>query len=495
MKINASTRIDELLKKYPFLTEYLISISPKFKALKNPIMRKTVGKVATIGKAAGIGGIEPGHLITLIAAEIRKQTGEDVEAVEASVVKEEPIAADERQTALKQIIKALHAGGDVDQLKIKFKELIQGVSAPEVARMEQALMDEGLPAEEIKRLCDVHVDIFKEALEEQDRPEPPMGHPIHTFMKENRASEDIMSRVSMTLGRLGHPIYPEAFEAQRETLGNLLKSLAEINIHYTRKENQLFPILEAHHFTGPSQVMWSIHDDIRASLKQARESFERNDPTKMSVVLKEAIQAIRDMIYKEEHILYPTSLDMLSEEEWIRVKEGEPDIGYAWVTPDQGWPAESRVESGDPDKKPAATLSQVEGVLGLSTGGLTLEQVNLMLTHLPVDLTFVDENDRVAYYSEGPERIFPRSPAIIGREVRNCHPPKSVHIVNKILDAFKTGDKDTAAFWIQLGGHFVYIRYFAVRDDEGIYRGTLEVSQDLTHLRELEGENRLLDWD
>jgi hypothetical protein len=140
-------------------------------------------------------------------------------------------------------------------------------------------------------------------------------------------------------------------------------------------------------------------------------------------------------------------------------------------------------------------VKDVAGALGLSTGQMTLEQINLMLTHLPVDLTFVDEDDRVAYYSEGPERIFPRSPAIIGREVRNCHPPKSVHIVNKILDAFKSGARGTAEFWIELGGRFIYIRYFAVRDSNGYYRGTLEVSQDLTEIRKLEGQQRLLDWD
>jgi hypothetical protein len=133
--------------------------------------------------------------------------------------------------------------------------------------------------------------------------------------------------------------------------------------------------------------------------------------------------------------------------------------------------------------------------LKLATGGLTLEQLNLVLTHLPVDLTFVDRDDRVAYYSEGPERIFPRSPAIIGREVRNCHPPKSLHLVNKILDAFKSGDRDSAEFWITIGGKFIHIRYFAVRDAEGRYAGTLEVSQDITNLRRLEGQNRLLDWD
>ena len=495
MKIDTDTRIDDLLTSYPFLIDYLMSLSPKFKALKNPIMRITVGKMATVGKAAGIGGIEADRMISAIAAEIRRQTGEEVSIPADSAAAAAHDDPAERQAALKKIVRALHAGGDVEQLKHQFRELIRGVSAPEVARMEQALMDEGLPAEEIKRLCDVHVDIFKEALEEQERPEPPPGHPVHTFMKENRASEDIMSRTSMALGRLGRPVSPQAFQEQRETLDALLEELAKIDVHYTRKENQLFPMLEAHHFTGPSQVMWSIHDDIRAALKKSRKAFDRNDPEQTAAFLKEAIQSIRDMIYKEEHILYPASLDMLSEQEWIRVRQGEADIGYAWVEPDEGWPGEIAREDQPPAARPAETTAAAAGALELSTGGLTLEQLDLMLTHLPVDLTFVDENDRVAYYSEGPERIFPRSPAIIGREVRNCHPPKSVHIVNKILDAFKAGDRDRAEFWIQLGSRFVHIRYFAVRDKSGRYRGTLEVSQDLTALRRLEGESRLLDWD
>jgi hypothetical protein len=241
--------------------------------------------------------------------------------------------------------------------------------------------------------------------------------------------------------------------------------------------------------------MWSIHDDIRANIKQARVAFTDNDPVQTVLSLKEAIQGIRDMIYKEEHILFPASLDMLTQKEWIRIKEGEGDIGFAWVVPDKGWPEEIIEEPEAKPTDPVGVLEDVAGALGLDTGRMSLEQINLMLTHLPVDLTFVDENDRVAYYSEGPERIFPRSPAIIGREVRNCHPPKSVHIVNKILDAFKSGSRSTAEFWIELDGRFLYIRYFAVRDAKGYYRGTLEVSQDLTETRKLEGQQRLLDWE
>jgi DUF438 domain-containing protein len=497
MELNANTKIDDLLKQYPFLLDFLITLSPKFKSLKSPIMRKTVGKVATLSKVAAIGGIDLGSLMTALATEIDKQTGEAVTFDEATPALVGKALTDpkERQEALKGIIKDLHAGEDMEVLKQRFRQLVRGVGALEVAKMEQALMDEGLPPEEIKRLCDVHVEIFKEGLEDQDRPEPPLGHPIHTFMKENRASEKIMSEISMLMGRLGRPPGLEAFKDHQQELDALIERLSEIDIHYTRKENQLFPMLEAHHFTGPSQVMWSIHDDIRAHLKQARQAFAQADPSRLVTSLKEATKTIRDMIYKEEHILYPASLDMLSQNEWIKVKQGEADIGFAWVVPDKGWPEEIREEPKETPAEPVEALREVAGALGLDTGRMTLEQINLMLTHLPVDLTFVDENDRVAYYSEGPERIFPRSPAIIGREVRNCHPPKSVHLVNKILDEFKSGSKDTAEFWIELGGRFIFIRYFAVRDAQGYYKGILEVSQDLTEIRQLEGERRLLDWE
>jgi len=497
MEISANTKIDSLLKEYPFLEDFLVRLSPKFKGLKNPIMRKTLGKVATLSKVASIGGLDLDNFIEALTSEINRQTDKTTTADKPAPDGAAGVISDpqEKRAALKEIIKALHAGEDMAVLKQRFSQLISGVEASEIAEMEQTLMDEGLPAEEIKRLCDVHVEIFKEALEEQDRPEPPVGHPIHTFMKENRASEKIMSETSMLIGRIGHPPRLEVFQENREALGALVERLSEIDIHYTRKENQLFPMLEAHHFTGPSQVMWSIHDDIRADLKQAREAFANADPEGTITPLKAAIQAIRDMIYKEEHILFPASLDMLSDAEWGRVKEGEADIGFAWVVPDTGWPDDIIKEPEEMPSEPAEVLKDVAEALGLDTGRMTLEQINLMLTHLPVDLTFVDENDRVAYYSEGPERIFPRSPAIIGREVRNCHPPKSVHLVNQILDAFKSGSRDTAEFWIELGGKFIYIRYFAVRDADGYYRGCLEASQDLTRIRKLEGQQRLLDWE
>ncbi len=490
MEISANTKIDDLLRKYPFLLDFFIKQSPKFESLKYAPMRKTMGKVATLKMASSIGKIDLSHLIADIIKEVEDKTGEPLTVLESPP---SPLIDEkEKQALLKGIIKDLHQGEDMEVLKERFRELIQNVDASEIAEMEQQLINEGLPPEEIKRLCDVHVEIFKEALEEQDRPEPPPGHPVHTYMKENRASEKIMSDIQILIGRLGQPPDQQAFVQYRDELDSLVNRLSEINLHYTRKENQLFPLLESHHFTGPSQVMWSIHDDIRALIKKAKQQFRESNPGETISALKEAISIVRDMIYKEEHILFPASLNMLSESEWVKSKEGEADIGYAWIEPDEGWP-QVREEEVEPVSK--ETLISVAGAMGLDTGALTFEQINLVLTHLPVDLTFVDENDRVAYYSEGKERIFPRSPGIIGREVRNCHPPNSVHLVNKILDNFKSGSKDSAEFWIELGDKFIYIRYFAVRDSEGNYRGTLEVSQDLTEIRGLKGQRRLLDWE
>jgi DUF438 domain-containing protein len=198
-------------------------------------------------------------------------------------------------------------------------------------------------------------------------------------------------------------------------------------------------------------------------------------------------RTMKDMIYKEEKVLFPMSLDTLSEDEWKTVRRGEEEIGHAWIKPYEGW------DTGDDMIEPLSSTQSI-GKLRLDEGYLTLEQLNHMLKNLPIDISFVDADNKVAYYSATDERIFPRSPAVIGREVKKCHPPKSVHVVEKILEEFKAGNKDVAEFWIQLQGKFIHIRYFAVRNSEGVFLGTLEVSQDVTKIRELEGNKRLLDW-
>jgi DUF438 domain-containing protein len=493
MEINGNTKLDVLLKKYPFLIEFLAGLTPEFKKLKNPIMRKTMGKIATLDRVAAMGNFKLEDLMKKIADEVKEKASEDL----VCVVDDSPsevLDPEMRQEILKEIIKGVHDGEDMGVLKEKFRMLIKDVDPSEISKMEQTLIDEGMPETEVKRLCDVHVEIFKEALEKQEIPEAPPGHPVHTFMQENRAAEKIMDEIEEMLKRLGDPPDETVFKDVMTGIQRQLENLAKIDSHYQRKENQLFPILEAHDISGPSQVMWGIHDDIRGLLKKASHELSSGEPTTFVKTLKELIPTTREMIYKEEHILFPMSLEQLTQSEWKKVRKGEGEIGYSWVKPEGIWPSDALSEEIEEIEAEKVVDPDQKKVI-LNQGGLTREQVNLMLTHLPVDITFVDEDDRVGYYSAGKERIFPRSPAIIGRHVQNCHPPRSVHIVEKILQEFKSGNRDSSEFWLQMKGKVIHIRYYAVRDSEGNYKGTIEVSQDVTEIRKLEGEKRLLDWE
>ncbi len=376
---------------------------------------------------------------------------------------------DKRKEILKELVLQLHAGNeDLPMLKKKFKDELGLVSAAEIATMEQELIDSGvITAEQVTKLCDLHVDIFRDSLVTNKKPQTIPGHPLHTYIAENEKAKELIRKLRADFNPMD------------------LIQLKEIIIHYTRLENQLFPLLEKVGFSGPSQVMWAKHDEIR-------DMFNKADKSQ----LEELMDTVADMIFKEENILFPAALEKLSEAQWIKVKNGEEEIGFAWVKPGSEWKpvTPEDIHGKDITKILPDSLPDL-GLLQMKTGKMSLELVNLMLTHLPLDLSFIDENDNVLYYSDVPDRLFPRSPGVIGRNVKNCHPPKSQHIVMKILEAFKKGTKDVAEFWLEIGGKFIYIRYFAVRDKEGKYRGTLEVSQDITKIRKLEGTQRLLNWE
>lgn len=482
MEITANTKLQELLKPYPFLLDFFLNRSPNFKLLKSTVVRKTVGNVAPLSHIAERGGIPFEQLAAEIAAEVKARTGEELTVATGQTQESAPLLDPEaRQAALKDIIRDLHAGVDMKELKGRFHALIKDIDGPEIARMEQRLIAEGMPESEIKRLCDVHVELFKDSLQTQQAPQVPAGHPLHTFMLENRVAEEITREITKAV---------KEPECRKASLLPLLNRLAEINLHYLRKENQLFPVLEQHEITGPSEVMWAIHDDIRQALKQARAAAESTQTALDRQSLQTLLQMIDDMIYKEEHILFPMALEILSGPDWAKVRQGEEEIGYAWVTPEAGWTPE--VPAGDAGATARGSLPQE---IQLNTGALSPELLNLMLMHLPVDLSFVNERDEVMYYSQTKERIFPRSPGVIGRKVQNCHPPKSLDTVQKILDSFRNGTRDSAEFWINMAGRFLHIRYFAVRDGDGVYKGCLEVSQDVTEIRSLQGQRRLLDWD
>lgn len=491
MKIGAKTKIDDLLKKYPFLLDFLAGLSPKYSKLRSPIMRKTIGKVATLHQVASFGDIPLAGLVQKIKAEIQRVAKEEVELEMGEMTIQPILEKETRLEVLKDIIRDLHKGGEVEPLKRRFAELIKDISPTEISEMEQKLIEEGMPEDEVKRLCDVHVQVFKESLEGRPLPSAVPGHPLHTLTEENRALEKILAEFKGLLAGIASKERGERFGEIKERLRSIWTQLEELEKHYLKKENQLFPLLEGRGVSGPSKVMWAIHDDIRAELREFRQLLSEEKASELLDLGRNLIETITDMIYKEEKILFPMSLEVLEEKDWARVKRGEEEIGYAWITPGKEW-------------KPAVTLKEVPPMsayqkpiqkLELSTGALTPEQVNLIFKNLPVDVSFVDENDTVLYYSASAERIFPRSAAVIGRKVQNCHPPASVHIVNRIVEAFKEGRRDVAEFWIDLKGKFIHIRYFAVRDEKGMYKGCLEVSQDVTGIRQLKGQKRLLDWE
>jgi len=487
MNITADTTIHDLVAEYPYLLDWLASYNSHFSALKNPALFATMAKVAKVSTAASMAGIETEKFLDDVKTEVAKREIVAEESAGTPAEPVEPAVAAQRQEALKAIIRKLHDGVPVEQVKAEFDALIVGVTSAEIARMEQALIAEGMPIEDVQRLCDVHVTVFKEALDEKPSASVEAGHPIHAYTRENEVATQLVADLNLKLGELA----TAATETERSTvlvaISALLGELAGIETHYTRKESQLFPVLESHGVEGPTKVMWALDDDIRGRIKTARSLLSSGDAASLVATLPETLTMIDDMIYKEEKILFPTSLDVITAEEWAQIAAGDAEIGYAWI---EGPGGEAPVAAAP---APETGAEGGEMLLPLPTGALTLAQLDLLFRALPFDVTYVDENDRVRFYSEG-ERVFPRSPGAIGREVRNCHPPKSLHKVEEILTAFKDGSKDVAEFWIEMGPKFVHIRYYALRDADRTYKGCLEVVQDATHVRSLEGNRRIVDW-
>jgi uncharacterized protein len=403
-----------------------------------------------------------------------------------------------RKEQLKEALRRLHQGTPLDELRAEFTDVLKNASAGEIAQIEQALIQEGLPVEEIQNLCDIHVALFREGLDQQPTPEMLPGHPVYTFRAENELAALVLNEVKAAV--VTFKVDPSA--DVRDSLIGKLHKLMEFEKHYARKEEYLFPYLERYQFSGPSSVMWGIHDQTRKAWKSMLELLQSSIPSSASMAadleknFALAENAMREMFYKEDHILFPSALERLSQKDWQEIHDQENEIGFAYVTRGDQWgqnPSARGAAHPVELNKTQKEKDQLMTTVPLKTGALSPEQLNLMLTTLPFDIAYVDENDTVLFYSETRERIFRRTPAVIGRKVQNCHPPASVDKVVRIVEDFRAGKRDKAEFWIQLNGKFVYISYYAVRDAQGAYRGTLEVTQDLTHLREIQGERRLLE--
>ena len=389
-----------------------------------------------------------------------------------------------RKQAIKDMLRQLHEGKTVEEVQEQFRAAFDGVGASEISAAEQALISEGLAVSEVQRLCDVHSRVFKGSIEEIHAPTDASkipGHPANTLKLENAAiQQQIDTRIRPLLGRvIDGSLSPQALLPE-------IGALLTIDLHYSRKENLLFPYLEQHGITAPPKVMWGVDDEIRALLKESAK-LAASGSISTAEKLAEALTRTEEMIFKEENILIPMLLETLSPEEWFNVAKESGEIGYCLIDSPPVWqPKSAPAEAVAPASAPAA------GAVTLPTGFFSLTELNRVLDTLPLDITFVGKDDTVRYFSQGSERVFPRTKAIIGRKVANCHPPASVHIVEGIIEDFKSGKKDHEDFWIRMGEKFVYIRYFAVRDEAGEYLGVLEVTQDIAPIQAITGEKRLV---
>lgn len=398
-----------------------------------------------------------------------------------------------RKKKLKELILKLHEGHSQKEVRQELLESLSQIPYGEVVEVEQELISEGLPEEEVLKLCDAHSAVLQGNVDLSASKQIPDGHPIDVMLHENKALKQLEQDIHKVLATIAEQ--PQNLSKENVMkLRGLFNQLFDVDKHYQRKEYLLFPFLENHSITGPPKVMWGKHDEIRELIKGSIEILKAEDVTSeellaaAEIVLLPAIKGVVEMTIKEEEILFPMTLDMLTDAEWYEIEKQSLEIGYCLYDPPKAWkPAWAEQDT-------LTEMNKTAGNIQLPSGSFKVEELLAILNHLPLDMTFVDKDDKVKYFSQGSERIFQRNRAILNRDVRLCHPPSSAHIVDKIIDDFRTGKASRAPFWINMGGKMIHIEYFALRSESGEYLGTLEVSHNVQGYRELEGEQRILSY-
>lgn len=422
-----------------------------------------------------------------------RENFQNIDAKKLEIVHEIKSAYDEGKISLEEARKSL-------------KDRVQHLAPYEIAIIEQEMVVES-EDECIKEDIQAMLEVFQDVLVTKDQ-ELPENHPISCYRRENAKMKELLLSVEDLVQ------YPLIKNQWLELYEELLK----FKIHLSRKQNQLYPVLEKKGFTRPTTTMWTLDDFIRDEIAECYNLLLEDKEEEFIGKQAELVADVRDLMDKEENILYPTSLEMINEEEFRYMAEGDQEIGFAYISVQADKSGNSASDSSSASASTAgAPLSglssapgfaeELAGLLGkygfnnkeeklnVSTGQLTLEQINLIYQHMPVDLSYVDENELVCFYTDTKHRVFPRSKNVIGRDVKNCHPKASVHIVEEIIKKFRSGEQDKAEFWINKPDLFIYIIYYAVRDENGKFRGVLEMMQDCTHIRSLQGSQTLLTWE
>jgi len=384
-----------------------------------------------------------------------------------------------RVTRLTEYVKGLKDGQDGVRLYTEYKEDIESIKPQEAFEIFYSLTKEGIQPAEILVFLDKVINVFYKSLVNYKWERPDNDNFLTDLINENEA-------LVMKTDEIKIMMKEPDISIRKQMLLPKIAELEEFNDHYLKKENILFPYMEKtmDKFHGLS-IMWELHDVVRNQIKEAVNTIKDDESSEQEVNKSVAnlFFGILGVKKKEELILFPAAGEVLSEDDWYRMHRQSLEYGFPFIG-----------KSGSEAESDEETKIFNNGVIKTETGILNFEEVLMIFNTLPVDVTFVDENNKVKYFTRPKDRIFPRSPAVIGREVKNCHPPASVHIVEEIVESFRAGKEDNAKFWLNLKGKDILIQYFALRDDEGNYKGVLEVSQDITEIKSLEGERRLLKW-
>lgn len=388
----------------------------------------------------------------------------------------------------------MHEGWDTETVRQELMDTLSQIPYGEVVEVEQELISEGLPESEILKLCDAHSAVLKGNIDLSGMKIVQEGHPVDVFRKENAELLKVIKAAREVIGGMSDE-EGEGFPKQILGLRALFNQLFDADKHYQRKEYLLFPFLESKGITGPPKVMWGKHDEIRDLVKGSIEVLQQDNLSAgefravCELILEPALSGLEDMTVKEEQILFPMALDKLNEAEWYEVARQSIEIGFCLYDPPTQWKPSGAADFSVNDAQKSGSHIQ------LPSGSFSAAELMAILNTIPVDMTFVDKDDKVKYFTQGTERVFQRNRAILNRDVRHCHPPASAHIVDKIIDDFKSGRQNRAPFWIKMGGKLIHIEYFALRGEQGEYLGILEVSHDVTRYRQLEGERRILSYD
>ncbi len=529
--IDLDKSVYEICTKFPAIKDLMAENG--FKEITEPGRLQTMGRFMTIPKGCAHKGVDLEELKDVFRAHGFVIKGDDVAASDAPLTASDaPLAAheapltaseaplattpEERKALIAQYLERLNDGEDIESVREDFARNFRDVSGGEISTAEQELIAGGVPMEKVLRLCDVHASLFEghvSCAHNTGAVEETPGHPVWTMRQENdRIMAFINDRVKPDVKRT-RMLTEASSAAEREGIVAILKvdmeAFDEVFIHYKRKEELLFPHLERHDITGPSKVMWGKDDEVRnavhgaeALLETAYGEYDSQLLAGVADYLDEAVEGTLSMVSKEENVLIPLSLEHLSATQWTQIASEENEFGHAFGVNPPTWHADPLELANDKLNEMEATASDEnaesssdtrasqDGTIRLSTGEFSLAQLEAVFATIPLDITFVDANDKTRYFSHGDTRAFPRPKSCLGRDVYDCHPPKSQEAVRRILTEFKSGKRDVSEFWFKAMGKFLYVRYFAVRDEAGNYLGALETTQDIGPIKALEGENR-----